>query len=102
MNGVRNLHYSKQCIDVPFARTPDGNSVTEINKCVISTDIYGNQFYTLICNEAKLCNANCNWIPSVSPVPVVPRSSSSRYSNEAMVFYYILTIFVNFIVNYIN
>lgn len=34
MNGKRSLHYSKQCIEVPFVKTPDGNSVTEINKCV--------------------------------------------------------------------
>ncbi|VDN90496.1 unnamed protein product, partial [Brugia pahangi] len=72
MNNVRTLHYNKQCIDIPFAKTPDGNSVTEINKCVISTDMLGNHFYTLICNEANLCNANCNWIPAVSTAPVVP------------------------------
>ncbi|KAK6102168.1 hypothetical protein QQG55_7410 [Brugia pahangi] len=82
MNNVRTLHYNKQCIDIPFAKTPDGNSVTEINKCVISTDMLGNHFYTLICNEANLCNANCNWIPAVSTAPVVPVVSMTSTEKE--------------------
>ncbi|VDK64614.1 unnamed protein product, partial [Onchocerca ochengi] len=79
VNGISSLHYNKQCIEVPFAKTPNGNSITEINKCVVSTDMLGNHFYTLICNEANLCNANCNLVPADTPipVPVVPRSSSS-------------------------
>ncbi|KAL4002796.1 hypothetical protein ACH3XW_4940 [Acanthocheilonema viteae] len=94
-NGVRSLHYSKQCTEIPFAKTPDGYSITEINKCIVSIDLHGNHFYTLICNEANFCNANCNWLPSVSPIPVVPHTSSSGYVSKVMLFHCFLAIFIN-------
>uniref|UniRef100_A0A915Q7H4 Uncharacterized protein n=1 Tax=Setaria digitata TaxID=48799 RepID=A0A915Q7H4_9BILA len=94
IRGLRSIHYSMQCINIPVAKTPDGNSITEINKCIASTDILGNHFYTLICNETNLCNAKCNLAPTILPIPVVPHSSTSKYSATFTLHLFFLAILI--------